>query len=386
MSNDEKIFPRLYPGVMVSSTFKDLEKHRAVLMDALNKEELHAIGMEDYVPTPEDDVISSSLNMVRKGSAYIGLVSHRCGQVSECPKRNPLNYSITRLEFEEAQRLGLPTLIFVMSEDHDVKPRDVETDPAKKGKLNEFRNAAKAGRIYISFKSLADFTSQAIHAVAQLRRHIDEEKARVVEAGTKRAKTFSPIPAPPAIYAEPPYIGSHKFIGRKAQLDVLNDWAGAADPHPVLLFDAIGGSGKSMLTWEWTTKHAYLTRNDWAGRFWYSFYEKGDVQIIMVSGFDFANRGHSPQLQLVKPNILRTLNERTTQLVVGVSRVPTARSFEAQVRIGQGPWQAAGTFPQARRMVLKELVPGTLYAIRVRAIGGSTGYSDWSDPVSHMCM
>ncbi len=112
----------------------------------------------------------------------------------------------------------------------------------------------------------------------------------------------------------------------------------------------------------------------------------GDVQIIIVSGFDFSNRGHSPQLQLVKPNINRILNERTTQLVVGVSRVPTARSFEAQVRIGQGPWQAAGTFPQARRMILKELTPGTLYWIRVRAVGGSTGYSDWSDAVSHMCM
>jgi hypothetical protein len=113
---------------------------------------------------------------------------------------------------------------------------------------------------------------------------------------------------------------------------------------------------------------------------------RGDVQIILVSGFDFVNRGHSPQLQLPKPNIQRIRNERTTQLVVSVKRVPTARSFEAQVRIGQGPWQAAGTHPQARRIVLQDLVPGTLYWIRVRAVGGSTGYSEWSDAVSHMCM
>ncbi|MBE0542599.1 MAG: DUF4062 domain-containing protein [Verrucomicrobia bacterium] len=277
MSNDKNTSPRLFPGVMVSSTFKDLEKHRTALMDALRKEELFAIGMEDYVASPEEDVISSSLNMVRKGSAYIGLVSHRCGQVIECAKRNPLNYSVTRLEFEEAQHLGLPTLIFVMGEDHDVKPRDVETDPDKIGKLNEFRDAAKAGRIYILFKSLADFTSQAIHAVAKLRHYIEEERSRTIEAGKKQAAIPNPIPTPPAFCAEPPYIGSHKFIGREAQLDVLNDWAGAADPHPVLLFDAIGGSGKSMLTWEWTTKHAHQTRKDWAGRFWYSFYEKGGV-------------------------------------------------------------------------------------------------------------
>ena len=45
----------------------------------------------------------------------------------------------------------------------------------------------------------------------------------------------------------------------------------------MLLFEAIGGSGKSMLTWEWLTNHAPAARADWAGRFWYSFYEKGAV-------------------------------------------------------------------------------------------------------------
>ncbi len=29
---------------------------------------------------------------------------------------------------------------------------------------------------------------------------------------------------------------------------------------------------------------------------------------------------------------------------------------------------------------------GTNYSIQVRAVGGLTGYSDWSDPVSHMSM
>ena len=66
--------PVTFKGVMVSSTFRDLEQHRAALMNALRKEDLFAIGMEDYVVQPDDDVISSSLNMVRKGSAYIGLI------------------------------------------------------------------------------------------------------------------------------------------------------------------------------------------------------------------------------------------------------------------------------------------------------------------------
>jgi hypothetical protein len=32
-----------------------------------------------------------------------------------------------------------------------------------------------------------------------------------------------------------------------------------------------------MLTWEWATNHAPKVRADWAGRFWYSFYERGAV-------------------------------------------------------------------------------------------------------------
>ena len=30
--------------------------------------------------------------------------------------------------------------------------------------------------------------------------------------------------------------------------------------------------------------------------------------------------------------------------------------------------------------------PGVTYTVQVRGVGGTTGYSDWSDPVSHMAM
>jgi len=35
---------------------------------------------------------------------------------------------------------------------------------------------------------------------------------------------------------------------------------------------------------------------------------------------------------------------------------------------------------------MTNLTPGTTYNVQVRAIGGSTGYSDWSDPSSHMSL
>lgn len=99
---------------------------------------------------------------------------------------------------------------------------------------------------------------------------VETAEASVVIPPTDAPAT---IPQPPAFYAEPDYIGSHQFVGRKRELEDLSDWARPADPTNLLLYEAIGGNGKSMLTWEWATNHAEQLRTGddaWAGRFWYS--------------------------------------------------------------------------------------------------------------------
>ena len=171
-----------------------------------------------------------------------------------------------------------------MGPKHPVTAEDVETNPDKMRKLSAFRENAKrmtpessVQRVYKVFNDLHEFEVAAVQAVAELRRYLDEHRDSSEPQQSEEVAETDSIPAPPAFYAEPPYIGSHKFVGRDAQLQTLSDWAAAANPHPVLLFEAIGGSGKSMLTWEWTTKQATNVRKDWAGRFWYSFYEKGAV-------------------------------------------------------------------------------------------------------------
>jgi len=285
MAKDKNQAPRRYFGVMVSSTFTDLKEHRAALIKAIEGQGLKAVVMENDSAKPDVDVIDSSLQMVTDASAYIGVISHKYGQMPLCQKRNPGKLSITELEFNKAQQLQRPVLLFIMSEKHLGREADFESIAVKKKKLKAFRERAKqiqlgspVHRVYATFDSLDDFNTKAIHSVAELRRYLDE--AAQVSASALPQPTPAapdPIPAPPVFYAEPRYIGSHKFTGRKAELDVLNDWVQAADPHPVLVFDAIGGSGKSMLTWEWATAHAPKVRQDWVGRFWYSFYEKGGI-------------------------------------------------------------------------------------------------------------
>src|SRR5882724_6199505 len=98
MVNDNLPAPRQYKGVMVSSTFTDLEKHRAALIKAIKSEGLTDVAMENDTAKADQDVIDSSLQMVRDSSAYILLISHKYGQTPECPDRNPNKLSITELE------------------------------------------------------------------------------------------------------------------------------------------------------------------------------------------------------------------------------------------------------------------------------------------------
>ena len=110
-----------------------------------------------------------------------------------------------------------------------------------------------------------------------------------------------------------------------------------------------------------------------------------DLALLLSSGFQAAstNRAQAP---LVKPVIVRIENEASTTLTVRLNPVANARAYEGRISTGTGTWQAAGTFLQARRVLLANLTPGTTYTVQFRAVGGSTGFSDWSDPVSHMAM
>ncbi len=114
-----------------------------------------------------------------------------------------------------------------------------------------------------------------------------------------------------------------------------------------------------------------------------------DLAVLLSSGFQAAasTRNRSP---LASPSIIDVDFGNSTELVLKVTPIERAKCYEvrsAAVGAGNapGPWQAAGLFTNSRSMTITGLVPGTTYMFLVRAVGGSTGSSDWSNPVSHMC-
>ncbi len=138
------------------------------------------------------------------------------------------------------------------------------------------RAGSPVERIYEVFNSLEEFTKRATIAVGRLSQALPPHAASRDDPDEPVATPDDIESAlPPDLRAVPCYLGSHEFVGRAAELGTLDDWCAAADPHPMLLFEAIGGSGKSMVTWTWLTSRAMNARSDWAGRFWFSFYVGG---------------------------------------------------------------------------------------------------------------
>ncbi|MCX6901668.1 MAG: fibronectin type III domain-containing protein [Verrucomicrobia bacterium] len=115
-----------------------------------------------------------------------------------------------------------------------------------------------------------------------------------------------------------------------------------------------------------------------------------DLATLLASGFEAVSANNASQ-PLAKPAIVSVDNGNSGQLLVKVKAIANARCYEVRYAIvgaggTLGPWQNGGMFTNSRAMPLNGLTAGTTYEAQVRAIGGSTGYSDWSDPSSHMSM
>jgi len=318
---------------MISATARDLEEQRLAAQDACIAQDIFPVWMK-YLPARDANGFQVSMEMVDQADIYIGVYAWRYGWVPEFD--NPKQISITEMEFDRALARKASgelkaILIFIMDESVPVLPTKMEINEVAQRKLTEFKQRASAQRIAVTFKSEDDLRGKIIHALADFKARLPKKDER---SGHPIKDARSMIPPAPAFYAEPDYIGSHKFVGRAGELQALTDWAAPADLTNLLLVEAIGGNGKSMLTWEWTKNHAAASRppeSPWAGRFWYSFYEHGAIMadfcrraLAYMTGRplrDFVKK-NAPEL---KNDLLRQLHARSWLLILdGLERVLVA--------------------------------------------------------------
>lgn len=155
--------------VFVSSTFTDLQAYRVAVRGALHRLEAVVRGMEYFGSSP-DTPKEECLRIVRSCRVYIGIVAMRYGSLD--PETGK---SFTHLEYEEAQRCRLPTLIYLIDEERQaVLPRDVDFGEAA-DKLRGFKTLLRQRHVVSLFTTSEHLVAQIVQDLPALASRIGQD-------------------------------------------------------------------------------------------------------------------------------------------------------------------------------------------------------------------
>ena len=262
--------PQAKLRIFISSTSGALKPYRLAAVEVCHRLGLTPVYMEEFDPqrpTPEH-VCRSALESC---DVYVLLLAHRYGAR---PPGQQLSY--TELEYHWATgRPDMPMLAFVVDPAFPWPPPDI-AQGADADALAQFKAQVLTNHVIRPLAELAAFREDLMLALGRVQHEWTArnapEAAESLQA--EQADTEHPecrVPTPPAFHAVPPYVGGAPFTGRAADLTTLDDWARSSDP--VMVIEAIGGTGKSALAWEWAQERAPAAIHGLAGRLWWSFYE-----------------------------------------------------------------------------------------------------------------
>lgn len=139
--------------VFVSSTYEDLIPYREGAQRVLIRLEQTIKGMEYFGSNPNKP-LDVCLNSVRECKIYVGILGMRYGSIDSATGK-----SFTQLEYEEAIRNNIPTLIYIISDDCPVLSKYVDTDERAE-KLTEFKSLLKEKHAVSFFNSPEDFSTK----------------------------------------------------------------------------------------------------------------------------------------------------------------------------------------------------------------------------------
>jgi HEAT repeat protein len=244
---------------MVSSTVLDLPEHRVQVRDACLRAGFHP-KMQEYGHAADRTAIEVSLRMVEEADVYLGILGTRYGTVPDGAAA-----SITEYEYDRAVQLDKQRLLFLMDPgQYENHYKNVEFDAVKKSRLDALRGRMESDHVAGYYKDARDLFNHVVASLNDLARGAAPELHAVTDA-----------PAPPDAYVAHPYtlLQTQDLVGRQAELNLLTEWVSAdADSARVVVIEAVGGMGKSALTWHWFMNVAPHEMS-LAGRVWWSFYE-----------------------------------------------------------------------------------------------------------------
>jgi tetratricopeptide (TPR) repeat protein len=252
------------PTAMISSTAYDLPKHREAAENACLRVHFFPVMME-HQARGSADALQLSLELVDRADVYVLILGRRYGEVAPGQDK-----SFTHLEFERAVERRIPTLVMLIADDHPQFFADVETGPGAE-RLAKLREEVRLRQGVNYFSSPDDLRAKLIFELGEMRNRLQPRQASFHH--------IRQLVAPPEPYIAHPYtlLQTTEVVGRHQELNALTDWVTGSDPQfnaaRILIFVAIGGIGKSAVTWKWFNEIAQHEMRPLAGRVWWSFYE-----------------------------------------------------------------------------------------------------------------
>ncbi len=164
-----------------------------------------------------------------------------------------------------------------------IKEGFISDDPEKLQKYLELitmkKSIEEASEIrYQKFDTLINYNGLLYK---DLHKYLDRKfMPELGEEKQEDIKTTSIIPIAPRPYIAHPYGMPKSFTGRVEEINSLKEWIYLDHNHPLYVLEAIGGMGKTSLTWKWLQDEIISKPSENKGIIWWSFYDQGFEDFI----------------------------------------------------------------------------------------------------------
>lgn len=154
--------------VFVSSTYEDLIPYRDQVKEVIVKLEQIVKGMEYFGSSPQNS-LSTCLSQVRDSKVFILIVAMRYGSI-----HNEYELSYSELEYNEAIKHNIPTLVYILNESHPIPPKFVDTGKNAL-KLQAFKDKLKKLHTVSFFTSPEDLRDKVSNDLVDTLRKLEKK-------------------------------------------------------------------------------------------------------------------------------------------------------------------------------------------------------------------
>jgi len=146
--------------IFISSTYEDLIPYRDEVQRVIIRLEQGIKGMEYFGSSPKSS-LETCLSQVEESKIFVGIVGMRYGSVDE-----ETESSYSQLEYEKAVECGIPTLIYIIDENHPIPPKYVDVGD-KAAKLSAFKESLKKKHTVSFFTSPSNLAEKISHDIVE---------------------------------------------------------------------------------------------------------------------------------------------------------------------------------------------------------------------------